>query len=262
MLLQLTNSLIRQGVRAGLLVALSGIWVAASAQTAVEPKADQVLKAMAEYIVSVPAMSVDYDVDHDHLTQSGEKLQFSAWGKLEFKRPDGLRVERHGGIADLEMYFDGKAVTLHGKRLNVYGEVEAKGGIDDAILSLRSAIGGEFPGGDLLSPDVYNALMSDVESGAYWGTTYVEGVECHYLAFRNKDVDWQIWVEIGAKPLPRKLVITSKWVSGAPQYALRMRNWNVDPKFDAARFSFVPPAGATKLNELTAEMVGDLTARK
>ena len=53
----------------------------------------------------------------------------------------------------------------------------------------------------------------------------VDGVECDHLAFRNLETDWQIWIERGERPLPRKYVITSKTVATAPQYTLRLRDW-------------------------------------
>ena len=52
----------------------------------------------------------------------------------------------------------------------------------------------------------------------------MDGVVCDHLAFRNLDTDWQIWVESGERPLPRKYVITSKTVAAAPQYTLRLRD--------------------------------------
>ena len=49
------------------------------------------------------------------------------------------------------------------------------------------------------------------------GRGVIDGVECEHLAFRNQDVDWQLWVQVGAKPIPCKYVITSKAVGiGAP----------------------------------------------
>lgn len=54
-------------------------------------------------------------------------------------------------------------------------------------------------------------------------------------AFRNFDTDWQLWVEVGEKPIPRKLVITSKTLNSAPQYTLRVKSWKtgVEPAPDA-----------------------------
>src|ERR1700732_2980876 len=48
----------------------------------------------------------------------------------------------------------------------------------------------------------------------------------------------------GDKPLPLRYVITTKSISGAPQYTFELRNWKNSPQIDAARFVFAPPQGA------------------
>ena len=75
----------------------------------------------------------------------------------------------------------------------------------------------------------------------------IDGVECDHLAFRNTDVDWQLWIEIGGRPIPRKYVITSKAVTGGPQYTLRIKDWKTDVPIAADSFSFKPPADAKKV---------------
>jgi len=49
-----------------------------------------------------------------------------------------------------------------------------------------------------------------------------------HLAFRGAETDWQIWIDIGARPVPRKYIITSKTLAGAPQYTLRIKDWKTD----------------------------------
>jgi hypothetical protein len=90
--------------------------------------------------------------------------------------------------------------------------------------------------------------MSNVILGSHIGQGVVDGVECEHLAFRGIDSDWQIWIESGARPIPRKYVITSKTVAGAPQYTLRIKNWTTDENTDADTFVFKPPAGVTKVD--------------
>ena len=92
-----------------------------------------------------------------------------------------------------------------------------------------------------------DVLMADVIEGKHIGQGVVDGVECEHLAFRNADTDWQIWVETGAKPIPRKYVITSKAVAGAPQYALRIKDWKTDAAIGADAFAFKPEADAKKI---------------
>jgi len=71
-------------------------------------------------------------------------------------------------------------------------------------------------------------------------------------------VDWQIWVKTGDAPLPMKYVITTKWLTGAPQYALKLRDWNTKPQIDASRFEFSAPAGATEIESIKVDELGKL----
>lgn len=48
--------------------------------------------------------------------------------------------------------------------------------------------------------------------------------------------------------MPRKYVITSKTLTGAPQYTLRIKDWKTDAFNDADTFVFKAPAGATKID--------------
>ena len=74
----------------------------------------------------------------------------------------------------------------------------------------------------------------------------IDGVDCHHLAFRNTEVDWQIWVAVGDKPLPKKYVITSRWITGAPQYSTTM-SWNLTPDSLDNIFTFVVLRDAKKV---------------
>ncbi|HVI64522.1 MAG TPA: DUF2092 domain-containing protein [Bradyrhizobium sp.] len=90
---------------------------------------------------------------------------------------------------------------------------------------------------DLLLTNAYDELMANVLDAKHIGQGVVDGVECEHLAFRGTDTDWQIWIETGARPIPRKYVITSKTLAGAPQY---IKDWNTDAIADANAFVFKP----------------------
>jgi hypothetical protein len=87
------------------------------------------------------------------------------------------------------------------------------------------------------------------------GPSVVGGVKSTHLAFRGSEVDWQIWIEEGGRPLPRKFVLTSKQVKGEPQFTVLVRSWDVAPKLTEGMFTFTPPKGAKKIEflKLTAE---------
>src|SRR5262249_12363079 len=122
------------------------------------------------------------------------------------------------------------------------------GSIDQLIDRLRDEFSIPAPGADLLMSDVYDTLTQGVVDAKYVGRGVIDGVECEHLAFRNIDTDWQIWIELGERPIPRKYVITSKEVVGAPQYTLRVKEWTSNPPLLADNFDFKAPSGATKVS--------------
>jgi hypothetical protein len=220
------------------------------APTAHAQKADdaaQILKGMSDYVASQKTISLTYDSDVEVVTSEVEKIQFTSSGKVLLSRPDKLRVSRTGGYVDAEVVFDGKTVTALGKNINSFSQVEAVGSIDQLITKLRGMNVVSAPGADFLGTRVYDDLMADVISGKHVGRGVIDGVECEHLAFRDLDIDWQIWIEVGARPIPRKYVITSKGVGAAPQYTLRIKDWNTEVPISADAFAFTPPQGANKV---------------
>jgi hypothetical protein len=210
--------------------------------------AKAILKAMADYVSSQKTIELTLDSDIEIITPQLEKIQFTNSGEMLLSRPNKVRAHRVGGYADVALYFDGKTVSIFGKHINGYTQFEVPGNVDQLIEALRAGYGIALPGADLLLSNSYDVLMDGVMEAKHIGRGVVDGRECEHLAFRNFDTDWQIWVEVGKKPIPRKMVITSKTMNGAPQYTLRVKNWQTDVKPAQDAFAFVPPAGAKKLS--------------
>jgi hypothetical protein len=225
---------------------------------AIDPDADARLRVMSEYLAVLPAARVDIDTDVEVVDLAGQKLQYSASMQLSMQRPNRLRVERRGPFAESQLLFDGETLRIGTQAPPAYAEIKAPGNIETAVRALRYEAGLDAPAGDFFFADPYAGLMTDVLSGADLGTAFVDGVECYHLAFRAKHVDWQIWIQVGEQPLPRKYVITSKWIAGAPQFTARFRSWDVAPGFDAETFAAPLPAGAVKLDEIPINAVGEL----
>jgi hypothetical protein len=213
--------------------------------------AGKIVKAMSDYVTGQKTISMTFDSDVEVVTWDLQKIQFTNSGQVLLSRPDKLRATRAGGYADVELVFDGKTVTVLGKHINAFAQTDATGTVDQLIDRLRDQHNVAMPGADLLLTRVNDELMSDVIDAKYIGHGVVDGVDCEHLAFRNPDLDWQLWVEIGPRPIPRKYVITNKAVTGAPQYTLRIKEWRGDPLVAADAFVFSPPADAKRV-ELTA----------
>lgn len=213
-----------------------------------ESDAKAVLKTMSDYLRSQKTIELTFDSAIEVITPQLEKIQFTNSGEVLLSRPDKLRAHRLGGHADVAMVFDGKTVSIYGKRINGYAQFEAPGSVDQLFEALRAGHGVAMPGADLLLSNSYDVLVAGVREAKHIGRGVVDGRQCEHLAFRNFDTDWQLWVETGEKPIPRKMVITSKTINNAPQYTLRVKDWKTDVKPAPDAFAFTPPAGAEKLS--------------
>ena len=52
---------------------------------------------------------------------------------------------------------------------------------------------------------------------------------------------------------PAKFIITSKWITGAPQVTASYSDWNFDTNFSDKEFMFVAPEGASKIEFMTVK---------
>src|SRR3954467_6010737 len=228
--------------------ALVTAFIAFAAQSARADDAAKFLKAMTDYTAAQKSISATFDSDIEVVTPELEKIQFTSSGKLQLTRPDKLRISRTGGYADVQLVYDGKTVSIYGNNAKAYAQTDLAGTIDQLVDVIQAKSGAAMPGTDLLLSNAYDELMSNVILAKHVGQGVIDGVECEHLAFRGVDTDWQIWIESGARPVPRKYVITSKTVAVAPQYTLRIKDWKADAISDADAFVFKPPAGATKVD--------------
>jgi hypothetical protein len=243
---------------ASLATALSFTAGSAVAAEGINADADEILRAMSKHLAGLKTFSVSADISNEILSTEGQKLQFNASSNLLIERPSHFFATRQGRFADAVMTYDGAKLTLHGKTLNAYVQKDLVGSVDDAIRAVEQGAEVTMPAADLLLTDSYAALTSTVVSSGYYGRAVVGGVETHHLGFRTPKVDWQIWVKADGEPLPMKYVITTKWMTGAPQYSIQLSNWNTKPVIPPAAFTFIPPKGAVKVEALPVDETGEI----
>ena len=228
-------------------------------ETAVEAGAKAMLKAMTEYVAAQKAISFDYDVSLEVVTKDNQKLTLAASGNVELARPDKVRASRSGGFADIETVFDGKTLTILGKNMNIYTQVAIPGSIDHLVDELREKYHRPLPAADLLTSDSYDELMEDVVDVKDLGSGVIGGTECDHLAFRKKDVDWQIWIAQGSRPYPCRYDIATKVVAGSPGYSIQIRDWKSGSDIASGGFSFTPPAGARRVDVADLATLKDMS---
>lgn len=234
------------GISAAAVTLLLGLYTPTDVKAG-EADAKNLLKAMSDFIVSQKALSFEYDATLEVVTTDEQRLGLASSGSVILNRPDKIRAIRSGGFADLEMSFDGKTLTLLGKNLNIYTQLDVPGTIDHLVNELKDKYNRPLPAADLLLSNSYDEMMLDVVDVKDLGIGVIGGVKCDHLAFRTKDVDWQIWIAQGDHPYPVRYVITSKLINGEPQYSIQTRNWETGSKVAATDFSFKNPTKADKV---------------
>jgi len=245
--------------------ALAGLWTlstfgadvkTASVKPVVDPAADKILKRMGDYLAQAPFFSVNAEIWQDVQMGSGQQIQAGRTIDLQLRRPDRFHAEVHSTRRDRGLFYDGKSITLLNRAQNLYGSIPAPASLDQALDVASDRFGIAMSLEDLVVSDPYQSAMQKIASGRDLGPVSVLGTPCEHLAFSLGAVDWQIWIEDGVRPVPRKIVITYKDEEGTPEYTAIFSNWDFQTKLPDFLFTFEPPAGAAKINveELKAEI--------
>jgi hypothetical protein len=210
-------------------------------------QAKGLFKAMSDYLGKQTKMSFDLDTSLEVVTTDGQKLSLTSSGSVTMVRPDKVRMIRHGGFANAEAYFDGKTLALVRRDQNRYSTVEMPGTVEHMTAELRDKYQRPLPAADLLSPNVFDAMMPNVKDVKDLGTGFIRGTECDHIAFRTDEVDWQLWIAKGNRPYPMRVIFTSKKIAGSPQYQLDVTGFKTGDEVKAGDFRFSPPPGAKKV---------------
>jgi len=218
----------------------------------IDPEADRLVRTMFDYLGGLPAFTVTATNTMEVIALNGQKLNFEATSEVAVQRPNRVRSRRVGVLDEADFYYDGATMTLHVQDgdMDFYGSRAMPDDLDAALDLLRDSLALEVPGADLLYSDAYEGMMWDVYDAAYIGLESLGDESAHHLAFRSSAVDFEVWVLDGDRPLPAKYVITEKWTTGAPQFAVELSDWNVTPTIDEEMFTFTPPPGAMQLEFL------------
>jgi hypothetical protein len=244
--------------------ALSGLMAlsvcAADEKPAIDPRADELLKRMGDYLGQAQFFSVSAEVWQDVQLSSGQRVQAGRTVDLQVRRPNRLRAEVRSTRRNRELVYDGSAITIFNRVQNLYGTAHASGSLDEAMDVAIERFGIAMPLEDFIRSDPHKDLLQKATSGVDIGPVTVMGVPCEHLAFTQDNIDWQVWIENGARPVPRKFIITYKDEADSPQYTAIFSNWDFTTKLPDFVFKFEPPVGAAKIK--VKEMKAEIQSRK
>ncbi len=238
-----------------LIAALGSLPAGASAQaadtTTLDTAATGALGRMGAYLRTLKAFQVVANVTTDEVLVDGQRIQLSSRVDMVAHAPNKLRAETTSDRKQRTFFYDGTTFSLWARRSNYYASVAAPPTTGELLTVLEDKYGLDFPLIDLFRWGKSRSDITDLTSALDIGPSQVEGVTCQQYAFRQAGLDWQIWIQQGEYPLPRKLILTTLTDEARPQSSV-VYTWNLAPSYNDATFAFKPPADAKRI--VLAEM--------
>ncbi len=242
-----------------LIFALALVAVAPTAALGEEPqdrpRADEILRRMSATLAAAKSFSFHAEINFDQVLPSGFKLQYAGAVDVLARRPNGLHVDYRDDLSGKRLWYDGETLTLLDRNHNVVASAPAAADIDTALDEFAATYGVSLPLADLVVGDAHQAMIEHVKRKGWIGVHDVDGVLCDHLAFSGDRLDWQVWVERGEQPLPRKVVVTYKTLPESPQYMANLMDWDLSAKASDASFVAKIPTDAVKADFLEIEEV-------
>ena len=136
------------------LAALAVGWPAgASAQKAgssgrpklVEPRAEEVLKAMSARVAGLERFAFEAEETFDEIPDGEPRIELTNVRRVALERPNRLAVDSEGDTLQRAAWYDGRTATILDKAHNTYGQAEVAPTIDAALDQLAGDYGIESP---------------------------------------------------------------------------------------------------------------------
>lgn len=213
---------------------------------ALEPEAIAALNRMGSYLKTLKTFSVKGAATSEEVLPQGLKVRYDAGSTMEVVRPDHVRAEQTSDRRHRRIVYDGKTFSVYSKSSGYYAQAPATATIHQLADKLKSEYAVELPLLDLFAWADEKAERPQLQLARVVGLATIRGVACDQYAFRQGGADWQVWIQRGNQPLPRRLVVTATGSEARPQYTADY-DWTLNPQIADATFKFTPPPGAVSV---------------
>lgn len=221
----------------------------ATTATGVDPQASAALEGMGRYLRSLKAFTVHGAATIDVVDENDRKARVPGTVDYKVQVPDGLQMDVQGPHKHRQLFFDGKRMTLWAPDVKYYATVDAPPTIGELLARAEERYGITLPLADLFLWGTDRAPLSSVRSGKLGGHDTVDGAACTRYVFQQPGVEWEVCIQDGDKPLPRRLVITDTEDPARPQF-INTLTWDTAPKLAKGGFTFTPPKDAHRIQIL------------
>ena len=211
-----------------------------------DPEAIAALERLGAHLRSVMTFGVSGDINTEEGLDTGQSIQYTGAIDLIAQRPGHLRANLDSSRKRRQYFYDGRTLTIWSPRQGFYATVPAPPTIHEMIETTSERLGLVVPFADLFELGVVPELTNRISAASLIGLEAVDDQKCLHYAFRQPNVDWEIWIREGDQPLPCMYRITDLRDPARPDYVARL-TWDLAPVITAETFAFVPPEGAERI---------------
>ena len=224
----------------------------ASTPPVIDTAATNALLRMGTYLRSLKAFQIRADVTTEDVLEDGQKVQFANKVDLVAEKPNRFRAELSSDRKQRVFFYDGSNFTLLAPRQKFYAVIPAPSTINGLAKLLEEKYDIDLPLVDLFRWGTDEGDIKEITAAKDIGNSVVDGITVEHYAFRQPGFDWQVWVQNGDYPLPRKLVVTTLTDDARPQHSATY-TWNLAPSYSDEAFVFEPSDDVKKITMVEAD---------
>ena len=224
----------------------------------IEDEAISALKEMSAFLAGARTLQIVSNGSLDVVTNNGQRIQLDGSTTYKLRKPAGFVVDYSSDIKNRRFIYDGKNFTVYSPKLGFYSSVPAPATNREVLQTIYDKFGIALPLEDLFRwADGSHADRIQALKSAYnVGPATIDGVATDHYAFREDNVDWEVWIQQGNQPFPKKLVIVDRNDPAKPTFIARL-SWTLNPALSDADFAFAPDANAKKIQMATFKGSGE-----
>jgi hypothetical protein len=199
----------------------------------------QALDRMGAYLRELASFSVRAEDAVDEVLDSGQTIQLTKTVEFQVRKPDRLHAAITTDRKAREVFYDGQHFTLLAPETRYFATVAAPPTIREMLTAVETKYDIDLPLRDLFLWGEDTDAAADIQEAMRVGTSSIAGQLADHYAFRQDEIDWQIWIAQGEAPLPLRYVIVTRNEPGEPRFMANL-HWDTTAKPDDAIFRFTP----------------------
>lgn len=214
------------------------------AAPAIDPGALQAASRMGAYLRSLQSFEVMSSASLEEVIDAkGTKTTTHLTGAYKVRRPDGFVIDITTPKKARRFIYDGKSFTVFAPKVGYFATISAPATIDQTVETIYESYGVILPLADLFYWGADSQPTDRVTSAKRLGQEKVGGVDVDHYAFAGPDMSWEVWIQRGETPLPRKMRIITIDDPAKPTFTADL-TWTTPATFAPDTFIFKPATDA------------------